>query len=323
MATWAHLAVRPATWLGRARPPRHRPSGSGRHRGRPVRHRPARRSRTEIALWDGDPPRPLDVATRRLRSSGRDWTTRSSSASSRSRPRTPPPTWRSWPGPRAMRRRHGRRSTSRARSSIATARRPQRLEHPDALATARDRLADGHLRSRAGPRGRRRRCRRSGTPSGLRSCARPAPFLEAYVLWRAAEALRRAGETAGGRCSRCARLTPSASASARRCWSRRIEGLARRLRIDLDAGRGGRRGPRPEAPARRADPFGLTGREREVLALVAEGYTNRRIAETLFISESTAGVHVSNILGKLGVGTRTEAAAVAVRLGLDDTAPTP
>ena len=50
---------------------------------------------------------------------------------------------------------------------------------------------------------------------------------------------------------------------------------------------------------------------------MAEGYTNKRIAETLFISESTAGVHVSNILGKLGVATRTEAAAVAVRLGLD------
>ena len=53
-----------------------------------------------------------------------------------------------------------------------------------------------------------------------------------------------------------------------------------------------------------------------MLALVAEGYTNRRIAEQLFISESTAGVHVSNILGKLGVATRTEAAAVATRLGL-------
>jgi DNA-binding NarL/FixJ family response regulator len=53
-----------------------------------------------------------------------------------------------------------------------------------------------------------------------------------------------------------------------------------------------------------------------VLALVAEGYTNRRIAEALFISESTAGVHVSNILGKLGVASRTEAAAVATRLGL-------
>ena len=53
---------------------------------------------------------------------------------------------------------------------------------------------------------------------------------------------------------------------------------------------------------------------------MAEGYTNRRIAETLFISESTAGVHVSNILGKLGVATRTEAATVAVRLGLDTAA---
>ena len=76
--------------------------------------------------------------------------------------------------------------------------------------------------------------------------------------------------------------------------------------------------PEPEATPEpvAADPFGLTAREREVLALVATGQTNRRIAETLFISESTAGVHVSNILGKLGVTSRTEAAAVAVRLGL-------
>jgi DNA-binding NarL/FixJ family response regulator len=66
------------------------------------------------------------------------------------------------------------------------------------------------------------------------------------------------------------------------------------------------------------DPFGLTPREREVLALVADGRTNRQIAERLFISDSTAGVHVSNILGKLGVGTRTEAATVAARLGLVD-----
>ena len=48
---------------------------------------------------------------------------------------------------------------------------------------------------------------------------------------------------------------------------------------------------------------------------------NRRLAETLFISESTAGVHVSNILGKLGVASRTEAATLAVRLGLDRAAP--
>src|SRR4029079_6956312 len=68
------------------------------------------------------------------------------------------------------------------------------------------------------------------------------------------------------------------------------------------------------------DPFGLTVREREILRLLAEGYTNRRIAEALFISESTAGVHVSNILGKLGVTSRTEAATTAVRLGLDRSA---
>jgi DNA-binding CsgD family transcriptional regulator/tetratricopeptide (TPR) repeat protein len=62
--------------------------------------------------------------------------------------------------------------------------------------------------------------------------------------------------------------------------------------------------------------FGLTARELEVLALLAQGYTNRRIADTLFISESTAGVHVSNILGKLGVSNRVEAAAMALRMSL-------
>ena len=64
------------------------------------------------------------------------------------------------------------------------------------------------------------------------------------------------------------------------------------------------------------EDLGLTRREREVLVLLAEGHSNRRIAEALFISENTAGVHVSNILGKLGVGTRTEAAAVVGRLGI-------
>jgi DNA-binding CsgD family transcriptional regulator len=60
----------------------------------------------------------------------------------------------------------------------------------------------------------------------------------------------------------------------------------------------------------------LTAREREVLGLVALGRTNRQIADELFISENTAGVHVSNIIGKLGVTGRGEAAAVAYRLGL-------
>ena len=63
-----------------------------------------------------------------------------------------------------------------------------------------------------------------------------------------------------------------------------------------------------------ADPYGLTTREREVLDLVARGMTNREIAAALFISENTAGVHVSRILGKLGVSRRTEAATIAIQL---------
>jgi DNA-binding CsgD family transcriptional regulator len=62
--------------------------------------------------------------------------------------------------------------------------------------------------------------------------------------------------------------------------------------------------------------LGLTPREKEVLALVAKGLTNRQIAAELFISVKTAGAHVSNILTKLGVARRAQAAAVAERLRL-------
>lgn len=62
--------------------------------------------------------------------------------------------------------------------------------------------------------------------------------------------------------------------------------------------------------------LGLTDREREVLELLAAGRSNPQIAAALFISAKTASVHVSNILGKLGVTSRVEAAAVAHRLGV-------
>jgi DNA-binding NarL/FixJ family response regulator len=62
----------------------------------------------------------------------------------------------------------------------------------------------------------------------------------------------------------------------------------------------------------------LTTRELEVLALVAEGLTNRQIGQRLFISEKTASVHLSNLMAKLGVSGRTEAVTVAARRGLLD-----
>ncbi|MFJ1805994.1 MULTISPECIES: AAA family ATPase [unclassified Streptomyces] len=87
--------------------------------------------------------------------------------------------------------------------------------------------------------------------------------------------------------------------------------LGRRARLTLSLAAG--------PPDGFADPLaalGLTGRERDVLRLVSAGRTNRQIAEVLFISPKTASVHVSNILSKLDVSGRGEAAAVAHRLGL-------
>jgi DNA-binding CsgD family transcriptional regulator len=67
-----------------------------------------------------------------------------------------------------------------------------------------------------------------------------------------------------------------------------------------------------------ADPvarFGLTAREREVLDLVAAGRSNREIADTLYISVKTVSVHVTNLLRKLGVTNRVQAAAIVHRSG--------
>jgi DNA-binding CsgD family transcriptional regulator len=100
--------------------------------------------------------------------------------------------------------------------------------------------------------------------------------------------------------------------------AREIAALAARARLTLvvnDAPAAGA-GATVESETDPARSLGLTAREREVLALVALGRTNRQIADELFISGNTAGVHVSNILGKLGVAGRGEAAALAFRLGL-------
>jgi DNA-binding CsgD family transcriptional regulator len=94
-----------------------------------------------------------------------------------------------------------------------------------------------------------------------------------------------------------------------------VKALARRARLDLTPPVAAA-APAAGAPTPAAQ-LGLTRREAEVLALVAAGRSNRQIAQALFISPKTAGVHVSNILAKLGVAGRVEAAAIAHRLGLD------
>jgi DNA-binding CsgD family transcriptional regulator len=89
-----------------------------------------------------------------------------------------------------------------------------------------------------------------------------------------------------------------------RLLTRDVEALARRAGVPLDD-------HQPDGLA----SYGLTPRESTVLRLIASGYSNQRIAEELYITQRTAGTHVSNILAKLGASGRTEAAAIAHRLG--------
>jgi DNA-binding CsgD family transcriptional regulator/tetratricopeptide (TPR) repeat protein len=143
------------------------------------------------------------------------------------------------------------------------------------------------------------------------------PWLAAYARWRQAEALLAQGASRDAAAAALARAWTLASQFGARLLVAEIDALARRARIELapPPGEGDSDGPARE-PATVIDELGLTPREREVLALVADGRTNRQIAQELFISDKTASVHVSNILAKLGVANRGEAAAVAHRLHL-------
>jgi DNA-binding NarL/FixJ family response regulator len=136
------------------------------------------------------------------------------------------------------------------------------------------------------------------------------PYERARALVRAAEALIRTGDRGGAthRLRTAAEIADRLGAVPLR---HQIDQLAARGRLTLLEAV-----PADEDQPSVAAQLGLTPRELEVLRLVAAGRSNRQIAEELFISAKTASVHVSNILGKLGVSARGEAAAVAHKLRL-------
>jgi DNA-binding CsgD family transcriptional regulator len=122
--------------------------------------------------------------------------------------------------------------------------------------------------------------------------------------WRLAQALAEAGHRD----------------EAQQEWERASEvaerlGAAPLQRALTDLARRARLGPRDHGYTPPGALAALTAREREVLRLLSEGRSNREIAAALFIAPKTASVHVSNILGKLGAASRTEAAAIAYREG--------
>ena len=152
---------------------------------------------------------------------------------------------------------------------------------------------------------------------GARGDGPQAAWDEAAAAWAAvgepyplAQALLHAAETAitgGDRDAAADRLRQAAELAGQLGagpLGEQISALARRARISLGGGDSG------------AGDYGLTGRELDVLRLVAAGRSNREIAAELFISPKTASVHVSNILGKLGAASRGEAAAQAHALRL-------
>jgi DNA-binding CsgD family transcriptional regulator/tetratricopeptide (TPR) repeat protein len=143
------------------------------------------------------------------------------------------------------------------------------------------------------------------------------PYPAAYCRWRLVESLfaqapsrgaTPSGEATPGEAVRAAREAHRVAAELGAApLVREIELLAQRARLDLT-------GPPPAPRPEPADGLGLTGRESEVLGLLARGYTNRQIAAELTISVKTASVHVSNILRKLGVSRRIDAATIAHRV---------
>src|SRR6266568_1336978 len=133
------------------------------------------------------------------------------------------------------------------------------------------------------------------------------PHPAAYARRRLAEALLHSADGASAAARELAAACETATMLGAGPLLRSIQALAERARIPL---------PGPAAAPQTGPAGGLTPRERQVLTLLADGLSNRRIAQDLFISEKTVSVHISHILAKLGVTNRTEAAATARRISI-------
>jgi DNA-binding NarL/FixJ family response regulator len=137
-----------------------------------------------------------------------------------------------------------------------------------------------------------------------------ASALAAYCRWRQAEALLAAGVSRAKASQPLSQAHAIATRIGATPLAEELQLLARRARLELAS-------PDTRSPDETqglGEQLGLTPREAEVLALLARGYTNREIADTLVISVRKAAVHVSHILRKLGAPNRLEAAAIAHRL---------
>lgn len=113
----------------------------------------------------------------------------------------------------------------------------------------------------------------------------------------------------------CLNYAAARRARRRRGDARKAEALDFEAKAILDAC-GAEYPTFPPNPSLDGSRFGLTGRELEVLALLAEGRRNQEIAEELIVSPSTVNRHVENILAKMGARSRTEAVILALQEGL-------
>jgi DNA-binding NarL/FixJ family response regulator len=138
------------------------------------------------------------------------------------------------------------------------------------------------------------------------------PFSTAYCRWREAEAHVAAGAPRSLAADPARAAYEIARSLRAQPLQHQLELLAERARLYLAEPS---QSERTETLSLLRSELGLTRREAQVLELVARGYTNREIAEALYLSVKTASVHVTNILRKLGVRSRVDAAAAAHRVG--------